>query len=77
MADIIRAIEGPLAAVRGQPPEALDYPGSAAPLQLVWIALRTNMRGVLERVTLADLAAAHLPRRIATLSREPESWVTR
>jgi Rrf2 family protein len=77
VADIIRAVDGPLAAVRGQPPETLHYSGVAAPLQEVWIALRTNVRGVLEGVTLADLAAAHLPRRIATLAHNPESWVTR
>jgi Rrf2 family protein len=77
VADILRAIEGPLAAVRGQSPESLSYPGAAQPLQEVWIALRTNVRTVLEGVTLADLASAHLPRRISTLAREPESWVTR
>lgn len=77
VADIIRAVEGPLAVVRGQPPETLRYDGAAAPLQEVWIALRTNLRAVLEGVTLADLATAHLPRRIATLALNPESWVTR
>jgi Rrf2 family protein len=77
VADIIRAVEGPLATVRGTPPEKLHYGGAALPLQEVWIALRTNVRGVLEGVTLADLAAARLPRRIATLAHNPESWVTR
>ena len=77
VADVIRAVEGPLATVRGNPPEALHYAGAAAPLQEVWIALRTNLRAVLEGVTLADLAAAHLPRRVATLAHNPESWVTR
>ena len=77
VADVLRAVEGPLAAVRGEPPEALHYSGAAAPVQDVWIALRTNVRAVLEGVTLADLAAAHLPRRIAALAHEPESWVTR
>jgi Rrf2 family protein len=77
VADVIRVIEGPLAAVRGKPPESLEYMDAAQPLQDVWIALRTNIRQVLEGVTLADLARAHLPRRIATLASEPESWVTR
>jgi len=77
VADIMRAIEGPLASVRGAPPEALHYAGAAVPLQEVWIALRTNVRSVLEGVTLADLAASRLPRRIATLAHNPESWVTR
>jgi Rrf2 family protein len=77
VADVLRAVEGPLAAVRGTPPESVSYNGAAQPLQEVWIALRTNMRTVLEGVTLADLAAGRLPRRIANLAREPESWVTR
>lgn len=77
VADILRAVEGPLAAVRGEAPESLHYRGAAEPLQEVWIALRSNMREVLEGVTLADLARARLPRRIATLAHKPESWVTR
>ena len=77
IADILRAVEGPLAAVRGEAPESLHYLGIAEPLQEVWIALRTNMRAVLEGVTLADLAKARLPRRIANLAHEPQSWVTR
>jgi Rrf2 family protein len=77
VADVLRAVEGPLAAVRGEPPESLRYRESAEPVQLVWIALRTNMRQVLEGVTFADLARGQLPRRIAGLARDPESWVTR
>ena len=77
VADVLRAVEGPLAAVRGEPPEDLHYRGAAEPLQGVWIALRTNMREVLEGVTLADLAAARLPKRISTLASKPESWLTR
>jgi Rrf2 family protein len=77
VADVLRAVEGPLAAVRGEAPESLHYRDSAEPVQLVWIALRTNMRQILEGVTFADLAGGHLPRRIAGLARDPESWVTR
>jgi len=77
VADVLRAVEGPLAAVRGEPPEALHYRGAAAPLQSVWIALRTNMREVLEGVTLADLARGRLPRRVAALADKPDSWITR
>jgi Rrf2 family protein len=77
VADVMRAVEGPLAAVRGEPPESLVYPDSSRPLQDVWIALRTNIRGVLEGVTMADLAAAQLPPSVAMLAGEPESWVTR
>lgn len=77
VADVMRAVEGPLAAVRGERPEALEYHGAAEPLQLVWIGLRTNIRGVLEEVTLADIAGGKLPREIQRLAKEPDSWTTR
>ena len=48
LADIVRAVEGPLATVRGQGPESLTYKGEAEPLQKVWIALRANIREVME-----------------------------
>jgi Rrf2 family protein len=68
VADVLRAVEGQLADVRGQAPEDVVYRDSAAALQDVWIALRTNMRAVLERVSLADLAANELPQRITKLA---------
>jgi Rrf2 family protein len=77
IADVLRAVEGPLAEVRGNPPESLHYAGSAEPLQRVWIALRTNMRGVLETVSLADVAGDRLPNEIDVLADNRESWVTR
>ena len=77
VADVLRAVEGPLAEVRGEPPESLDYVGSAVPLQRVWVALRTNVRGVLETVTLADLAGGHLPEGVDALADKRDSWVTR
>jgi Rrf2 family protein len=55
LADVIRAVEGPIATVRGQRPEEVSYEGVAAPLRDVWIELRASMRGVLETTTLADL----------------------
>src|SRR5207237_7724933 len=61
LADVIRAVEGPLANVRGTRPEELVYGGAAGGLREVWIALRANLRAVLEQVTLADLAAGELP----------------
>src|SRR3954452_10128731 len=57
VADIIRAVEGPLASVRAQAPDELRYRGSADPLRTVWLALRVNIRAVLETVTLADVVA--------------------
>ena len=55
VADVIRAVEGPIATVRGSRPEDVEYTGTAAPLRDVWIDLRTSMRGVLEETSLADL----------------------
>ena len=77
VADVIRAVEGPLASVRGGPPEEVDYQGAAEPLQQVWIAVRASLRNVVERVTLADVAAGRLPARVAKLAEDPEAWVTR
>lgn len=74
VADIIRAVEGPLADVRGEPPETLDYPGDAQILQNLWIATRASLRSVLENVTLADLAAGTLPTPLETLTTHPGAW---
>ena len=57
VADVIRAVEGPIATVRGSRPEDVEYTGAATALREVWIDLRTSMRGVLETTTLADLVA--------------------
>ena len=59
VADVIRAVEGPLAAIRGAPPEDVHFSGTAEPLARLWIAVRANLRGVLETVSLADLAEAY------------------
>jgi Rrf2 family protein len=77
IADIIRAVEGPLATVRGGPPEESSYPGAAAELPRVWIAVRKNIRSVVEQVTVADVASRQLPRAIGKLAEDPEAWVTR
>ena len=77
VADVIRAVEGPLASVRGGPPEDVDYGGAAESLARVWIAVRASLRSVVERVTLADVAAGRLPARISKLAEDPEAWVTR
>ena len=77
VADVIRAVEGPLASVRGGPPEHVAYAGAAESLASVWIAVRASLRSVVERVTLADVAAGTLPARVAKLADDPEAWVTR
>jgi len=75
LAEVLRAVEGPLAAVRGVRPEELEYPGAATRLPEVWVALRANLRGVLEGVTLADLANGKLPGGIARLAKNPDAWL--
>jgi Rrf2 family protein len=75
LAAIIRAVEGPLANVRGEWPEAVEYQGAAENLQKVWIAVRANLRAVLESVTLADIVNGKLPSSITKLTSDPEAWV--
>jgi len=77
LAQVIRAVEGPLVGVRGQRPEEIEYAGSAESLQKVWIALRANLRKVLEHVTVADVAAGKLPKEVLELTRKEEDWQTR
>jgi Rrf2 family protein len=74
LADVIRAVEGPIANVRGVRPEQVEYAGAAEALRDVWVALRASMRAVLEDVTLADLAGARLPTEVVELTQDPEAW---
>jgi Rrf2 family protein len=76
IADIIRAVEGPLASVRGASPEALKYQGTAAPLGKLWVAVRANLRAVLEEVTLGDIASGDLPDVIDEITSDPSVWLT-
>jgi Rrf2 family protein len=77
LADVIRAVEGPLANVRGLSPDALDYTGSATRLRDVWVALRASIRSVLEQVTLADVARGELPAHVEGLTRDAGAWARR
>jgi Rrf2 family protein len=77
LADIIRAVEGPLASVRGEAPEDVEYLGAAEHLQEIWIAVRASVRGVVEHVTLAELASGELPDDIKRLVDDPEAWIRR
>ena len=74
VADVVRAVEGPLASVRGARPGELSFEGSARPLEELWVAVRASLRSVLESVTLANLAAGELPEEVAALTRDPEAW---
>jgi Rrf2 family protein len=77
VADVIRAVEGPLASVRGGPPEDARYDGAAAALPTVWIAVRANLRRVMETVTIDDIARSELPATITELTDDPGAWATR
>jgi Rrf2 family protein len=77
LADVIRAVEGPLANVRGVSPDALEYEGSAERLRDVWVALRSSVRAVLEQVTLADVARGELPPHVAELTQAADAWLRR
>jgi len=77
VADVIRAVEGPLASVRGAPPEEAEYAGAASALPRVWIAVRVNLRRVVEQVTIADIARGAIPDAIDALTEDPGAWVTR
>lgn len=74
LADIIRAVEGPLANVRGERPEEVEYPQPADHLREVWIAVRANLRAVLEAVTLAHVLSGRFPALVRRLTSDPEAW---
>ena len=74
LADVIRAVDGPLANVRGVRSEQVAYHGSAEKLRDVWVAVRASLRSVLENVTLADLANGELPASVRTLVADPDAW---
>ncbi|WP_369186858.1 Rrf2 family transcriptional regulator [Streptomyces sp. R08] len=74
VADVIRAVDGPIVSVRGERPTGLAYTGSAEPLLPLWIALRANVRRILEGVTVADIATDALPEPVRALAAEPAAW---
>lgn len=74
VADVIRTVDGPIVSVRGERPNQLSYTGSAQPLLPLWIALRANVRRILEGVTIADIAADALPEPVRALAAEPAAW---
>jgi Rrf2 family protein len=77
IADVVRAVEGPIAHVQSAPPESIEYRGNAKSLQQVWIAVRANLRAVLEHVTLADLVSGELPSFVEELASSPDAWAPR
>lgn len=77
IADVIRAVEGPLANIHENAPEDLHYAGSAEKLRDVWVAVRAALRSVLESVTLAEISRGELPWRIEAILNDPEAWLKR
>lgn len=74
IADIIRILDGPLGAVRSEPPEDIHYLGAAEHLRVVWVATRAALRSVLEQITLADVVAGHLTDDVERLLASPGAW---
>ncbi len=77
IADIIRAVDGPLAEIRGLRPEDARYLGAAEHLQTVWIAVRASLRSVLDEVSIADVVRGELPVHVRDLAAPPEAWTQR
>ena len=77
LGQVIRAVEGPLASVRGEPPERMNYEGSSENLQRVWIAVRASLRSVLDDLTLADVVADRMPEHVRRLTEAPDAWLRR
>jgi Rrf2 family protein len=77
VADVIRAVDGPLASVRGVRPHELADAGEREPFISLWVAVRASLRSVLEHVTIADLATGRLPKRIQNMADKPDSWDAR
>jgi Rrf2 family protein len=77
LGEVIRAVEGPLASVRGEPPESVSYDGAAEHLQTVWIAVRASLRTVLDDLTLAEVVNGRLPQHVRRLTKAPDAWLRR
>ena len=76
LADVIRAVDGPMADVRGDRPERIDYRGAAHHLQHIWIALRASLRGILEGTSLQDLIDGNLSAEVRRLTDAPDAWIS-
>ncbi|MFJ3880154.1 RrF2 family transcriptional regulator [Streptomyces sp. NPDC090077] len=74
IADVIRVVDGPLVSVRGVRPPDLSYTGPAESLLPLWIALRANVREILDGVSLADVASSDLPASVSALAESPGAW---
>lgn len=76
LADVIRAVDGPMADVRGDRPELVQYAGPAEHLKDVWIAIRASLREILEGTSIQDLVEGDMLPRVVELTRDPEAWIS-
>lgn len=74
---VIRAVDGPLAEVRGLRPHETTYDGVAAHLPEVWIAVRAALRGVLDEINLAQVLHGELPSHVRRMIDAPDAWLPR
>jgi len=72
--DVIRAVDGPLVYVRDARPSDIEYLEQHEALATLWVALRANVRAVLEATTIADLATGSLPASVQAIADEPRAW---
>jgi Rrf2 family protein len=75
--DVLRAVEGPLAGVRGHRPEQTSYSGTAEHLPTLWVAVRAAIRNVVDEVSLSDMLAGDLPEAVLALTKAPDAWQPR
>lgn len=75
--DVLRAVDGPLAEVRGERPQATRYEGAAANLRTLWVAVRASVRTVLDETTLADVVAEDFPESVRRALELPGAWENR
>jgi Rrf2 family protein len=74
---ILRAVDGPLAAVRGVRPEETKYEGAAENLPRLWVAVRAAVRDVVDEVNLIDLVSGRMPAHVRKLTTRPDAWEPR
>jgi len=77
LGDIFRAVDGPLAEVRGLRPHETSYAGVAEHLPVVWVAVRASLRRVLDGTTLEELLSGELPVEVRSLAQDPQAWENR
>ena len=73
----LRAVDGPLAGVRGLRPEETRYEGAAENLPRLWVAVRASVRRVVDEVSLDELVSGRLPAHVRKLTAQPDAWEPR